>query len=132
MKNTTGNDSEIKKLFNTILGVDVTIKDNIDKSEELIFKSYIGKLDEANIMENKLIEVGGLNCEKLTDPLWFVIENSFRMIYGPESTEVILWYIYDRVDTDGSIIPLEDPNGKTFIIKDPNDLWSFIKYKSPK
>ena len=30
MKDTTGNDKDIKKLFNSILGVDVTIKDNID------------------------------------------------------------------------------------------------------
>ena len=132
MKDTTGNDKDIKKLFNSILGVDVTIKDNMDKSEEIIFKSYVSKLDESNIMENKLMEEGGIDCHKLTDPLWYVIENSFRMLYGQDSTEIILWYIYDRFNPDGSIVPLEDKDGKTFIIKDPNDLWSFIKYKSPK
>ena len=83
-------------------------------------------------MEHKVMEEGGIDCHRLTDPLWSVIENTLRMIYGPESTEIILWYVYDRFNPDGSIIPLEDPKGKTFIIKDPNDLWSFIKYKSPK
>jgi|TARA_R110000803_G_scaffold115646_2_gene184161 hypothetical protein len=132
MEDTTGSDKDIKNLFNIILGVEVNIKDNFDKSEELIFKSHIDKLDKANIMECKLMEDGGIDCHNLTSPLWYIIESTFRMLYGPESTDIILWYIYDRFNPDGSIVPLEDPNGKTFIIKNTEDLWSFIKYKSPK
>ena len=32
---------ELKKLFKLILGTDVNIKDNIDASEEIIFKNFI-------------------------------------------------------------------------------------------
>jgi len=126
------NNPELKKLFKLILGTDVNIKDNIDASEEIIFKNFIDNLDAANKRENKLMEEGGLDCSKLTDPLWHIIENCFRMLYGTEATDMILWYIYDRFNPDGSIVPLEGPNEKIFILKDSNDLWSYIKYKSNK
>ena len=83
------NNPELKKLFKLILGTDVNIKDNIDASEEIIFKNFIDNLDAANKRENKLMEEGGLDCSKLTDPLWHIIENCFRMLYGTEATDLI-------------------------------------------
>ena len=53
------------------------------------------------------IEDGGIDAHKLTDPLWSVIENYMILLYGPESTRIILWYIYERIGPDGEIIPLE-------------------------
>ena len=53
------------------------------------------------------------------------------MIYGSEATKVILWYIYDRIGPDGNVVPLEGQNGKQFILKNTDDLWGYIKYKSP-
>jgi len=123
---------ELKKLFKLILKADVEIKDNLDENEEIIFKNFIDNLDLANTMENKLMEEGGVDCHRLTDPLWHVIENTFRLLYGVEATDIVLWYIYDRFNPDGSIVPLEGPNDKVFILKDSNGLWSYIKFKTSK
>jgi hypothetical protein len=127
----TGNE-DLKKLFNIILGTNVNIKDNIDESEELVFHSFIKKLENSYKIENEVFESGGIDLTKVTDGLWFVVENTLKMLYGEEAVEIIIWYIYDRFNPDGSIVPLEGPGDKQFILKDSNDLWNYIKYKSPK
>lgn len=123
---------DIKNLFNQILGSEVTIKDNIDATEEGVFLVFIKKLEEAYEIENKLFEVSGIELAKVTDPLWFVLENSFKFLYGEGATDLIWWYIFDRFNPDGSIVPLEDENGKKYIFKDPKDLWTYIKYRFPR
>lgn len=119
----------LQKLFKIILGTEVNIKDNIDVTEELIFVNLIKKLEESEKMEHTIFQSSGIDLSKVTDGLWFVIENQMRLLYGPESSELIQWYIYDRFNPDGSIIPLEGPNDKLFILKSPEDLWSYIKFK---
>lgn len=132
MEDTTGHDKDLNDLFKIILGTDVTIKDNMSQAEEEVFKTFIEKLDTSFRTENKVFEEGGIDLSKITDGLWFVIENVMGMVYGEEAKELVFWYVYDRFNPDGSIVPLEGPNGKTFLIKNPNDLWGFIKYKSNK
>jgi len=131
MENEINGKSDIQKLFKSILGTEVSIKDNFEENEEKIFGTLINKLIAADNMENELSAIGGIDAHKLTDPLWLVIEGYMAMIYGAEATKIILWYIYDRIGPDGKIVPLEGHNGKLFILASTSDLWSYIKYKSP-
>lgn len=124
--------NDIKNLFTQILGSEVTIKDNIDATEEGVFLVFIKKLEEAYNIENQLFEVSEIELAKITDPLWFVLENSFKFLYGEEAADLIWWYIFDRFNPDGTIVPLEDENGKQYIFKEPKDLWSYIKYRFPQ
>lgn len=130
MEDINGKD-DIKKLFKSILGTEVSIKDNFEENEEKIFGTLINKLITADTIENELASLGGIDAHKLTDPLWVVVEGYMAMIYGAEATKIILWYIYDRIGPDGKVVPLEGHNGKKFILESTNDLWSYIKYKSP-
>jgi len=122
-------DSEdIKDLFKKILGSEVIIKDNIDATEKSVFLILIKKLEQSNEIENLIFEHGGFELTKVTDPLWFVIENTFKFLYGEEVAELVFWYVFDRFNPDGSIVPLEDEDGKQYTFKNANDLWSYIKY----
>jgi hypothetical protein len=50
--------------------------------------------------------------------------------YGEWKTELMLWYIYDRISLDGDLNPiiLEDKGKeKSIIIKTPEDLWDAIQ-----
>ena len=123
--------NDIKNLFIQILGSEVTIKDNIDASEEGVFCLFVQKLESAYEMENKVFEAGGIELGKVTDPLWFVIENSFKFLYGEEATQLVYWYIFDRFNPDGTVVPLEDENGKQFTFSSPKELWKYINYRFP-
>ena len=137
MSNNKINEKDLQKLFGLILNTKVKVKDNkdnignINNREERNFGLMIEKLITADTMEHRVMEIGGIDAHKLTDPLWQVVENYMSLLYGSESTKIILWYIYDRIGPDGNIISLEEPNKKNIILKSTNDLWNYIKYKSP-
>ena len=123
---------EIINLFNSILGSKVSIKDNMDKTEESIFVHFVNELDKAQTAEHKLFENSKIELNHYTDPLWNVIENLLKLLYGEEQAELIQWYIYDRFNADGSIVPIEDESGKKYIFTNPEDLWSYINYRYSK
>ena len=123
---------EIIDLFDKILGSKVSIKDNIDKTEETLFVHFVNKLDETHIDEEKLYESSGIEIGRYTNPLWDVIENILKLLYGEESADLIQWYILDRFNPDGTIVPIEDENGKQYKFNTPEDLWSYINYRYKK
>jgi hypothetical protein len=52
------------------------------------------------------------------------------MHYGEWKTELMLWYIYDRVSLDGELNPIiiEDKGKeKSITINDPEELWDTIQ-----
>lgn len=130
MENNIDGEDEIKGLFKSILGTDIKVKDNIGVTEELLFVNTIKKLESSHLFEEKLFGDFGISLTQITDPLWEVIENDFSYVYGDNARETIMWYIHNRFNADGSLINLEDENGKIYKLKTPEDLWSYIKYKT--
>jgi hypothetical protein len=123
-------EDELKGLFKSILGTEIKIKDNIDSTEELLFATTIQKMEDSYLMERKLLEEFGISIAEITEPLWSIIENDFSFLFGESAKEIIMWYIYERFDSDDNVIPLEGEDGKMFVLNTVNDLWSYIKYKT--
>ena len=107
----------IKKVFDTVLGANTIVKDNIKATESTVFEILIQKADDSLNLEDKLGEMD-IDITKITDPLWFVIENQFKLIYGEEATEIIMWYL---------IMALEDEDENKIILNKPIDLWKYLQ-----
>ena len=119
--------NNIKILFDKVLGTNTTVKDNIKSTESTVFEILIQKADDSLDIEDKLFEIADISIEKITDPLWFIIENQFKLIYGEEAAELIMWYLMERFDDDYNIIPLEDEEGNKIILNKPIDLWNYLQ-----
>lgn len=117
----------IKKLFDTVLGADTVIKDNIKATESTIFEMLIQKADYSLDLEDKLAKIADINLTEVTDPLWFIIETQFKLIYGEEATELIMWYLMERLDENGNVIALEDEEDNQIILNNPIDLWRYLQ-----
>jgi hypothetical protein len=118
---------DIKGLFENVLGANTTVKDNIKSTESTVFEILIQKADDSLDIEDKLFEIADISIEKITDPLWFIIENQFKLIYGEEAAELIMWYLMERFDDDYNIIPLEDEEENRIILNKPIDLWNYLQ-----
>ncbi len=122
-------EDDIRDLFKQMLGSDIIIKDNIKESEEKLFILFVEQLEKAKDLEDKVVEIG-LDVHPLVDPLWIVIENMLKLQFGLDTTNLVMFYLYDRIGPDGKIIPLvEEGSDKKFILKDPKDLFSYIKFR---
>ena len=94
MSEELGGLQDIQNLFSKILGSDVTIKDNIDATDEAVFILMVNKLEKTIKMEHKLFEVGGIDGHQLADNLWFVVESCFKFIYGIDAASIVSLYLY--------------------------------------
>ncbi len=122
-------EDDIRDLFKQMLGSDIIIKDNIKESEEKLFILFVEQLEKAKDLEDKVVEIG-LDVHPLVDPLWIVIENMLKLQFGLDTTNLIMFYLYERIGPDGKIIPLvEEGSDKKFILKNPKDLFSYIKFR---
>jgi hypothetical protein len=122
-------EDDIRDLFKQMLGSDIIIKDNIKESEEKLFILFVEQLEKAKDLEDKIIDIG-LDINPLVSPLWIVIENMLKLQFGLDTTNLIMFYLYDRIGPDGKIIPLvEEGSDKKFKLKSPKDLFSYIKFR---
>ena len=56
-----------------------------------------------------------------------VIENLILLSFGDAMCQLILWYLYDRKDKKGKLIPFQDNTGEKHFIKDEEELWRYIR-----
>jgi hypothetical protein len=68
----------------------------------------------------------GFNTAKYDESFYRIIDSLFHLHFSVESTELILFYLYDRINPDGSINPILDINGKDIILHDVDDLWFLV------
>tara|TARA_R100001443_G_scaffold108957_2_gene119948 strand:+ start:587 stop:994 length:408 start_codon:yes stop_codon:yes gene_type:complete len=124
---------DMKALFKKILGSEVTIKDNLDATEETVFDVFIKKLDESRSKEDIIFDEGGLDLKSVTDPLWLVVESMMKMIYGVDASDIILWWLFERFDPEtGKLLELMDEKtGKKYTLLTPRDLYAYIKHRFP-
>tara|TARA_R110001592_G_scaffold77853_1_gene234058 strand:+ start:244 stop:627 length:384 start_codon:yes stop_codon:yes gene_type:complete len=123
--------NELKKLFKDVLGSDVSIKDNINPSEKSFFCLMINKLDQNHKDDEKLFELSSIDLTKTQNNLWLVIEALLKLTYGAYAFDMIMWYIFDRFNPDGKVVPFEDEKGNSTLIMTTKDLYDFIKHRFP-
>tara|TARA_R110002012_G_scaffold275115_1_gene461623 strand:- start:4045 stop:4443 length:399 start_codon:yes stop_codon:yes gene_type:complete len=123
---------DLKKLFESILGSNINIKDTMVINDESIFCLIVNKLDKAHKDDEALYELSGMDLSRCKEDLLFVIEALLKISYGQDAFDMIMWYILDRFNPDGKVVPFEDENGKQFSLITSKDLYAFVKHRFPK
>jgi hypothetical protein len=121
----------IKVLFEKILGSEIIVVDeditkDVYVTKENIFINFVKKLEEAFETENKIYEAGRIELGPVTEPLWLVLEDVFKLLYGEDIRDLIWWYIFFRIGEDGKVIPFIDDD-KEYIFKNAQELWTYVK-----
>jgi hypothetical protein len=123
--------NDLKELFEKILGSSITLKDTMVINEESVFCLIVNKLDKAHKDDETLFELTGIDLTKTKNELWVVIESLIKISYGQDAFDMIMWYILDRFNPDGKVVPFEDENGKQFSLITSKDLFAFLKHRFP-
>jgi len=100
-------------------------------TEKEMFTDIIDQLNACWVKSNKLYEIFKISNLEYEEDYYQLIENLILAKYGPWKTEIILWYIFGRVDEDGNILPLilqhkDDKKEEEIILKNSTELWNFI------
>jgi hypothetical protein len=105
---------------------------NVDVSDKQMFIELIDTFSMAHQRSLSVEKEHGLKLEKYDGLFFLLIENLFYHHYGEWQTELILWYVYDRLDDEENTIPmllLDELTGEEdeIYIENANELYTFIQ-----
>lgn len=117
----------------TPFGKNLNIKSRtINPTDKDLFIDIVDLLDECWIRSNTLETQFALPISDYEEPFYLAIENLIYMHYGEWKGDIILWWLFERLDEDGSLLPInindiDEQTEEEVFIETVEELWSFIK-----
>lgn len=121
----------LKESIEHIIGAGTILKpkktNKQDKNKE-DFENMILTLETLNTKSNLLSMEFGIDLSAYEEQFYNIINNLIKLSYGEECASLISFYIYDRINEDGSINDLiEEQTQQTLKLESPSDLWFLIQ-----
>lgn len=127
--------TEIQFAINNILNVKSLIrrkkKSQSEKRREL-FISIINSIEQIVTRQNMMYMELQLDFAKYDEPFLDTIDGLIIFYFGKEGAELIGWYLWERLNPDGTINPIMDEEGREFTINTPAELWTVLISSNPK
>lgn len=102
-----------------------------DKKKEL-FAHLINSLEEIRIRQNLSYADLGLDFSTYDEKFFAAIDILLHMNFGNKGSDVIGFYLYDRLNSDGTTNPIIVNGEHKIILKNPYDLWDLLCKINPK
>jgi hypothetical protein len=120
----------IKKSIEDIIGADTSLRRKKKTDEDFQkekFTKLIQTLDEIEVRSMIMGGDLGLDFTKYDDKFYSVIDGLLGLLYSKEACELIFFYLYERINEDGSTNELVDEDGNIVTLVSPTDLWYLVK-----
>jgi len=121
----------IKQSIENIIGSDTVLKRKKKTEEDLnreSFEKIIQLMDEIQVRDVLMMADLGLEFSKYNEKFYEVIDRMFGLYFGAEAAEIIFFYIYERINPDGSVNELADQNNQPVALNSPSDLWYLVNH----
>jgi hypothetical protein len=100
-------------------------------SEEEMFVETIDMMSKCWERSNQLYDAFKINFLEYEEDYFRVLENLVVLKYGLWKAEIILWYIFGRIDMDGKVHALVLQNDgdepQDIALTTTQELWDFLK-----
>lgn len=127
--------TEIQTAINEILNVKSLIrrkkKNQSDKKREL-FISIVNAIEHVSNRQNLMYVDLQLDFTTYDESFLDIVDALVILHFGKEGAELIAYYLWDRVNPDGSINPLIDENNNPIVLESASDLWDTLLLMNPK
>jgi hypothetical protein len=116
--------------FGTKLRVTDSSK-NAENKEKLLFIRLVTELDNCWIRTSFLHSQLKVDFWNYEEHFYHIIEDLIYLHFDEWKADLILWFVYDRIDAEGNILDLEiTPEGKPakkYKLKTAEELWKIIE-----
>jgi hypothetical protein len=119
----------VKTTLETMIGTDLSLKRKKKSEHDLnkeLFEKIIIALERANIRTALVGTEFEIDLSKYDETFYEVIDNLMVMQFGKQAAELIFFYVYERMNPDGSINELRDINDNPIVLNSPAELWDLI------
>jgi hypothetical protein len=119
----------VRQTLETMIGTDLSLKRKKKSEHDLnkeLFEKIVIALERANIRTALVGTEFDVDLSKYDETFYEVIDNLLLMQFGKQASEVIFFYVYERMNPDGTINELRDTNDTPIVLNNPTDLWDLI------
>jgi hypothetical protein len=127
--------TEIQQAINNILNIKSYVrrkkKSQSEKRKEL-FISIVNSIEQIVTRQNMMYMELQLDFTKYDEPFLDTIDALIVLYFGKEGAELISWYLWERLNPDGTINPLLDEESKEVPVNSAAELWTILVAINPK
>ena len=102
-----------------------------DKKRETFF-NVINALEEMIVRQNILYADIDVDFSSYDEKFFTIIDSLIYMNFGKQCAEVIAFYLYDRLNPDGTMNPLIVNEKEELMLNNPYELWNLLCQVNPK
>lgn len=106
-------------------------KKSLALQNKALFISLINEIGFVLAREKALFIEFGIDKSAYDDAFFSIIDNLIQIKFGKQVMELINFYLYERVNPDGSINHISDEKGNEIILNNVNDLWELVLRVNP-
>jgi hypothetical protein len=127
------NQDPIKKLqdqMKKLIGSDSTVKRRKKTKEDTqreLFLTNIPLLEHILTRGVMLESDYGFNTNLYDEPFYQIIDSLIYMHFDEDAADLIMFYLYERVNPDGTFNPVTDVNGDEVPLENAEDLWILVQ-----
>ena len=125
----------IKSSIEDILGAGASLrrkKKSEDDNQREKFEKIIRTLEEIEVRGVILGSDLQLDFRSYDEKFYIIIDALLELNFGKEGYELISFYLYERINPDGSVNELIDENDNIVPLNTPADLWELLKINQNK
>jgi hypothetical protein len=125
----------IKTSIESIIGSDTVLKRKKKNESDInkeSFEKIILTMEEVQVRSTLLHAEFKMDMFDYEEKFYEVIDRLFTLHFGREAAEVIFFYVYERMNPDGTINQLADADGNPIQLESPSDLWELVNYMKDK
>lgn len=111
-------------------------KRNNELTEKDMFFNITQLIDDcwkrSNFVEGEI----NLGISSYEEPFYIIIENLIYLHYGEWKGDIVLWWLFERLDDEGELLPIEvtfnsenqeESKTEEHLIETPEQLWDLLK-----
>jgi hypothetical protein len=121
----------VDKLLNVKTVTKRKKKADSDKKRELFFQ-IIQSVEELHVRQHVLYADMKIDFGNYDDLFFTVIDQLLDLNFGSKCANLIGFYLYDRINADGSLNPILTDDDREILLTDPYQLWDLLKAINPK
>jgi len=121
---------KLQEQINQIIGVQSTLKRRKKTTEDTQREIFINTIPLFAHLVNRnsmMFADYGVDMAKYDEPFFQIIDSLIYLHFGKEAGEIIMFYIYERNNPDGTTNFLYDENDNIVPLDRIEDLWELVK-----
>lgn len=117
---------DVKDLFTSILGSSPELVEFIDDPEEKsTVTEIIDILDSLCDRHDVLYDKYNIDLTTIEAPYWAVLGKLLGLYFDKNFLSWIFWYLNERFDDNGDLLPVTDSEGNQVYIENSTQLYNF-------